>query len=101
MERLDRELAQIVSERHDGDFGILDEYRRCLGVRGALGKLARGWLIERARTRRLRKQLGAARDHADFWRDEALIRLDDDPADVYGDDLPHSWEADQAAKGGE
>ncbi len=61
----------------------------------------RGWLIERARTKRLRKQLGAARDHADFWRHEALIRLDDDPADVYGDDLPHSWEADQAAKGGE
>ena len=61
----------------------------------------RGWLIERARTKRLRKQLGAARDHADFWRHEALIRLDDDPADVYGDDLPHSWEADQAVKGGE
>ncbi len=61
----------------------------------------RGWLIERARTKQLRKQLGDARDHADFWRHEALIRLDDDPADVYGDDLPHSWEADQAAKGGE
>ena len=63
--------------------------------------LARGWLIERARTKRLRKQLENARDHADFWRHEALLRLDDDPAEVYGDDLPHLWEADQAAKGGE
>jgi len=101
MERLDRELTRIVSEMRAGDFGILDEYRRRLGVRGALGKLARGWLIERARTKRLRKQLENARDHADFWRHEALLRLDDDPAEVYGDDLPHLWEADQAAKGGE
>ena len=74
MERLDRELTRIVSEMRAGDFGILDEYRRRLGVRGALGKLARGWLIERARVRRLRDECDEAREIA-----EELASMMDEP----------------------
>ena len=54
---LESELQELVSERMLGDRGLLDEYMHPGGVRAVLGKLARGWLIERARSRRLREKL--------------------------------------------
>jgi len=83
MDRLEKELSEIAAERFDGDFGILDEYRRHLGVRGALAKLARGWLIERARTRRLRAQLDDARREAEAMRDR-FIDSEQDRDDTAG-----------------
>ncbi len=63
----------------------------------------RGWLIERARTNRLRKKLEEAQRLAEMHRDAYR----DLHTDIYpSTNIPRQcgpmfWEADQAAKGGE
>ena len=64
---------------------------------------ARGWLIERARTNRLRKKLAEAQRLAEMHRD-AYIDLHTDiypSTNIPWQCGPMFWEADQAAKGGE
>lgn len=82
MDRLTSELQELVSQRDEGDVGVLAEYRT--GIRWAIARLARGWLIERARTRRLRAELAEARGEAMALRDSELYQH------------KFSWEADDA-----
>ena len=86
----------------DRFFALLSDPHR-LSITQACRIAHRGWLIERARTKRLRKKLGEAQRLAEMHRDAYR----DLHTDIYpSTNIPRQcgpmfWEADQAAKGGE
>lgn len=65
-DRLEDELRELVEDRKHGEEALAD-YNT--GIAWAIARLARGWLIERARTKRLRKQLEKANERFETHSD--------------------------------